>query len=107
QAQLDIAKTDLHRFLTLYEQDSLAKQTLESQEALVNKLEGTVQSAQAAIYVADLQLNYTQILAPITGKLGFKQLDVGNLIYTGYVVVMETIIPTLRIADTLSIPELD
>jgi len=107
QAQLDIAKTDLHRFRTLYEQDSLAKQTLESQEALVNQLEGTVQSAQAAIYEADLQLNYTQILAPITGKLGFKQLDVGNLISTGSVDGLVTITQTQPIAVTFSLPEQD
>ena len=107
QAQLDIAKTDLHRFRTLYEQDSLAKQTLESQEALVNQLEGTVQSAQAAIYEAELQLKYTRILAPITGKLGFKQLDVGNLISTGNVDGLVTITQTQPIAVTFSLPEQD
>src|SRR5690625_5700993 len=83
QAQLDIAKTDLHRFRTLYEQDSLAKQTLEYQEALVAQLEGTVQSAQAAIQEAELQLKYTIILAHINGNIGFKQLDDVNHISTG------------------------
>ncbi|HLS16922.1 MAG TPA: efflux RND transporter periplasmic adaptor subunit [Paenalcaligenes sp.] len=107
QAQLDIAKTDLHRFRTLYEQDSLAKQTLESQEALVAQLEGTVQSAQAAIQEAELQLKYTKILAPITGKLGFKQLDVGNLISTGNVDGLVTITQTQPIAVTFSLPEQD
>lgn len=107
KAQLEIAQTDLRRFRTLYEQDSLAKQTLESQEALVAQLEGTVQSAQASIREAELQLSYTRILAPITGKLGFKQLDVGNLISTGNVDGLVTITQTQPIAVTFSLPEQD
>ncbi len=107
KSQLDIAQTDLRRFRTLYQQDSLAKQTLEAQEALVAQLEGAVQSALASIREAELQLTYTRILAPITGKLGFKQLDVGNLIAPGSADGLVTITQTQPIAVTFSVPEQD
>lgn len=105
KAQLDVALTDLRRFQTLYQQDSLARQTLESQEALVGQLQGAVQSAEASIKEAELQLTYTKIRAPITGKLGFKQLDVGNLISTGSVDGLVTITQTQPIAVTFALPE--
>lgn len=105
KAQLDIAKTELRRYQTLYQQDSIAKQTLESQEALVAQLEGTVQAAQANIEEAKLQVSYTKIKAPITGKLGFRQLDEGNLISSGSVDGLVTITQTQPIAVTFALPE--
>lgn len=105
KAQLDVALSELRRFQTLYQQDSLAKQTLETQEALVGQLQGAVQSAEANIKEAELQITYTKIRAPITGKLGFKQLDVGNLISTGSVDGLVTITQTQPIAVTFSLPE--
>lgn len=105
KAQLDIAKTELRRYQTLYQQDSIAKQTLESQEALVAQLEGTVQAAQANIEEAKLQVTYTKIKAPITGKLGFRQLDEGNLISSGSVDGLVTITQTQPIAVTFALPE--
>jgi len=106
-AQLEIAKTDLNRFQKLFQQDSLAQQTLEAQQALVAQLEGTVQSSLASIDEAELQLSYTRIVAPITGKLGFKQLDVGNLISAGGAEGLVTITQTQPIAVTFSLPEQD
>lgn len=105
KAQLDIATTELRRYQTLYQQDSVARQTLESQEALVAQLEGTVQAAQANIEEAKLQVTYTNIKAPITGKLGFRQLDEGNLISSGSVDGLVTITQTQPIAVTFALPE--
>jgi membrane fusion protein, multidrug efflux system len=80
QAQLANARLDLERYRTLLAQDSIAKQQLDAQEALVKQFEGTVKVDQAQVDNAKLQLSYTRITAPISGRLGLRQLDAGNII---------------------------
>jgi membrane fusion protein, multidrug efflux system len=80
QAQLANARLDLERYRTLLAQDSIAKQQLDAQEALVKQFEGTVKIDQAQVDNAKLQLSYTRIAAPISGRLGLRQMDAGNII---------------------------
>ena len=80
QAQLTNARLDLERYRTLLAQDSIAKQQLDAQEALVKQFEGTVKVDQAQVDNAKLQLSYTRITAPISGRLGLRQMDAGNII---------------------------
>jgi membrane fusion protein, multidrug efflux system len=80
QAQLANARLDLERYRTLLAQDSIAKQQLDAQEALVKQFEGTVKVDQAQVDNAKLQLSYTRITAPISGRLGLRQMDAGNII---------------------------
>jgi membrane fusion protein, multidrug efflux system len=80
QAQLANARLDLERYRTLLAQDSIAKQQLDAQEALVKQFEGTVKVDQAQVDSAKLQLSYTRITAPISGRLGLRQMDAGNII---------------------------
>jgi multidrug efflux system membrane fusion protein len=82
RALLDNAKLDLERFRTLVEQDSVAKQQLDTQEALVRQAEATVNLDQAQIDTAALQLAYAHITAPISGRTGLRLVDAGNLIHT-------------------------
>ena len=79
-AQLNNARLDLDRYTTLLAQDSIAKQQVDQQAALVKQLEGTVKIDQAAVDNAKLQLSYTHITAPLGGKLGLRQVDPGNIV---------------------------
>lgn len=79
-AQLQNAETELKRYQLLFKQDSIAKQQVEQQLALVNQLKGQIQANKAQVDAAKLQLSYTKIYAPIDGRVGFRQKDAGNLI---------------------------
>lgn len=79
-AQLRNAETELARYQLLFKQDSIAKQQVEQQQALVNQLKGQIQANRAEVDAAKLQLSYTKIYSPINGRVGFQQKDSGNLI---------------------------
>lgn len=79
-AQLQNAETELKRYQLLFKQDSIAKQQVEQQQALVNQLKGQIKSNKAQVDAAKLQLSYTRIYSPIAGRVGFRQKDAGNLI---------------------------
>ena len=81
-AQLNNARLDLQRYETLLQQDSIAKQQVDAQAALVKQLEGTVKMDQANVDNARLNLSYTNITAPVGGKLGLRQVDPGNMVRT-------------------------
>lgn len=82
-ALLKNAQIDLARYQTLFSQDSIAKQQLDTQEALVRQYEATLKVDQAAIENARLQLTYTRVTAPIGGRLGLRQVDLGNIVRAG------------------------
>jgi len=94
QAQLSNAQRDLQRYQQLYKQNSIARQQVDTQAALVQQLQGAVASDKAAVDSARLQLDYTQITAPISGRLGLRNVDVGNIINAsstdGLVVITQT-----------------
>ena len=81
QALLKNAQLDLERYRTLIEQDSVSKQQLDTQLALVRQYEGTVKSDQGQIDNARLQLTYCRITAPISGRVGLRLVDPGNIIH--------------------------
>ncbi|MEP6939194.1 MAG: MdtA/MuxA family multidrug efflux RND transporter periplasmic adaptor subunit [Rudaea sp.] len=78
QAQLANARIDLQRYQTLFKEDSIAKQQLDSQAALVRQYEGTLASDQGQVDTAKVNLAYTKILAPVSGRVGLRQVDPGN-----------------------------
>jgi membrane fusion protein, multidrug efflux system len=82
RALLKNARLDLERFQTLFRQDSIARQQLDTQESLVRQLEGTVKVDQGLIDSARLQLIYCRIIAPLGGRVGLRQVDPGNIIHT-------------------------
>ncbi len=83
QALLANARIDVERYRTLYTQDSIAKQQVDTQEALVRQYEGTVKFDQGQIDNARLQLTYSRITAPISGRLGLRLVDAGNIVRAG------------------------
>src|ERR1700761_2942007 len=80
QAALDQAKLDQKRYRTLLEQNSIASQQVDTQDALVKQDAATVKTDQAAVDNAKLNLNYTSITAPVAGRVGLRQIDVGNFV---------------------------
>jgi multidrug efflux system membrane fusion protein len=80
-AMLNNARLDLERYRTLLAQDSIAQQQVDQQAAQVKQLEGTVKIDQAQVDNAKLQLSYTNITAPIGGRLGLRQVDPGNMVH--------------------------
>jgi len=83
QALLQNARLDLERFRDLLGKDAIAKQQVDTQAAQVRQLQGTVQIDQALVDNARLQLSYTRIVAPIEGRIGLKQVDLGNVLRPG------------------------
>jgi multidrug efflux system membrane fusion protein len=81
QALLKNAKIDLARYTILLAEDSIPKQQLDTQVALVNQYEGTVKSDQGQIDSAKLQLVYSRITAPISGRIGLRLVDQGNMVH--------------------------
>jgi len=94
QAQLENARKDLDRYQTLFSQDSIARQQVDTQAALVRQYEGTLKTNQAAVDNARLQLDYTRVTAPIAGRVGLRQVDQGNLVRSsdtnGLVIITQT-----------------
>jgi multidrug efflux system membrane fusion protein len=83
EATLANAKLDLARYATLAKQNFATEQQLDTQNALVNQLTATIAADAAAIDAAKVQLGYTTIRAPLTGRAGFRLIDEGNLVNAG------------------------
>jgi membrane fusion protein, multidrug efflux system len=82
EAQLVDNEKDLARFKTLAQKNYETQQNVDLQQAKVDTTKATIDADQAAIEAAQVQLDYTTITAPIDGVVGFRQIDVGNIIHT-------------------------
>ncbi|MGC1332123.1 MULTISPECIES: efflux RND transporter periplasmic adaptor subunit [unclassified Pseudomonas] len=80
QAQLQVAGVNLKRYKDLSTDNGVSRQTLDQQQALVDQLKATMQGDQAAIAAAQVQLSYTQIRSPVTGRVGIRTVDEGNFL---------------------------
>lgn len=83
EAQLASAQVTLARYQTLLTQDSIARQEVDTQAATVKQLQGTVMSDRAAVGTARLNVGYARIVAPVSGRVGLRVVDVGNYIGAG------------------------
>ncbi|SFP18912.1 efflux RND transporter periplasmic adaptor subunit [Variovorax sp. 770b2] len=83
EAQLAAARVTLQRYQTLLGQDSIARQDVDTQAALVKQLEGTVAIDRANEGTARLNLTWSRITAPVSGRIGLRPVDAGNYISTG------------------------
>ena len=83
KALLENARLDLERYQTLFKQDSIAKQQVDTQASLVRQYEGAVTVDMSAIANAKLQLDYSKINAPISGRIGLRLVDPGNIVRSG------------------------
>jgi len=105
QALLKNAQLDLRRYQELQAQDSIASQQVDTQAALVRQYQGTVAADQAQVDAARLQLDYTRITAPIAGRLGLRQADLGNVLNPSDVSGIVTITQVRPIDALFSVPE--
>jgi membrane fusion protein, multidrug efflux system len=80
QALLKNAQLDLTRYQALLKQDSVSRQQVDTQAALVRQYEGTLKTDQAAIDSAELNLSYCHIVSPVGGRVGLRQVDEGNYV---------------------------
>jgi multidrug efflux system membrane fusion protein len=106
-AQLDVARSDLERLRPLTERNLVTAQQFEVQQALVREREGVLAANRARVADARLQLAYTRIQAPISGRLGLRQVDAGNLIRAGDANGIAVIAQTRPISVVFTIPEID
>ncbi len=83
QALLAAARVDLARYQTLLAQDSIARQTVDTQAALVKQYSGTVETDRGLVGAAKVNLGYTTLIAPVSGRVGLRGVDVGNYVAPG------------------------
>lgn len=105
RAQLKNAEDDLRLYEQLMTKKSIAKQQFDKQQSLVEQLRGTLKNHTAQWEDARLQLSYTRITAPISGRLGLRRVDAGNLVNAGNTDGLVTITQTQPIAVSFTIPE--
>jgi multidrug efflux system membrane fusion protein len=107
QALLKDARLNLERYKTLLDQDSIARQQYDTQAALVVQDQGNVQTDQAQIDTAKLNLTYCHITAPVAGRVGLRQVDQGNYVQTSDTNGLVTITQLQPITVIFTLPEDD
>ncbi|HEY3179257.1 MAG TPA: MdtA/MuxA family multidrug efflux RND transporter periplasmic adaptor subunit [Casimicrobiaceae bacterium] len=107
QALLANARVDLERYQTLLAQDSIAKQQVDTQVSLVRQYEATIASDKGQVDNAKLQLSFTKIAAPISGRLGLRQVDAGNMIHANDTNGLVVITQVQPIDVVFPIPEMN
>ena len=105
-AQLLNAQLDLQRYQDLLKKDAIARQQVETQAALVAQWQGTLQADQANVDTARLQLSYTRVTAPISGRLGLKQAELGSLVRASDPNGLVSITQTQPMAAVFAVPEM-
>ncbi len=106
-ARLESARSDLERIRNLHTQNLVTQQQLDIQQALVAEREGAVAADQAEVDNARLQLAYTRVEAPISGRAGLRRVDAGNLVRQSDANGLVVITQTRPISVTFTIPEVD
>lgn len=107
EARLANARADLEKVRSLSERELIPRQQLTAQESLVKQMEGSVQSNDAQVSNAKLQLAFTRIEAPIAGRLGLRQVDVGNLVRSGDANGIVVITQMQPISVLFTVPEIE
>jgi multidrug efflux system membrane fusion protein len=105
EALLKNAQTDLERYRKLVQQDSIARQQYDTQMSLVRQYEAALVIDQAQVDAARLNVTYTKIVAPLTGKIGLRMVDKGNYVTMGDASSICVIIQVQPISVLFTIPE--
>jgi membrane fusion protein, multidrug efflux system len=104
EAQLHDAEANLARYQALWQAGVIARQQLDTQAAQVGQFKGNIAADQATIQSARLQLGFTKILAPMGGRIGLRQVDVGNIVHPGDQTPIAVITQMQPIAVLFTIP---
>ncbi|HZX81931.1 MAG TPA: efflux RND transporter periplasmic adaptor subunit, partial [Reyranella sp.] len=105
EALLKNAQTDLERYRKLVAQDSIARQQLDTQQSLVRQYEAALVIDQATVDAAKLNVAYTKIVAPLTGRIGLRTVDPGNFVSMSDATSICIIIQIQPISVLFTIPE--
>ncbi len=105
RAQLEAAKVDQTRYEALLKQDSIPRQQVDTQRALVRQLQGTTRSDESAVETARINLNYCRIVSPIEGRAGLRLVDLGNYVQPGDTGGVVVITKTKPISVIFSLPQ--
>ena len=105
QAQLKNAQLDYDRYQGLFKEGVISQQQYDGQHALVGQLEGTVKADQAAIDNAKLNLVYTRITAPVSGRVGLRLVDIGNMVHANDTNALLVLTQMQPIAMVFTLPE--
>ena len=105
EALLKNSEIDLVRYKTLLAQDSIAAQQTVTQESLINQNKGTLEIDRGLVANAKLQLIYTRITAPISGRLGLRLVDQGNIVHAADANGLVVITQIQPIAVVFTLPE--
>jgi membrane fusion protein, multidrug efflux system len=105
EALLANARLDLERYRTLFSQDSIARQQVDTQASLVRQYEGALQVDRSQVDNARLQLAYTRITAPVSGRLGLRLVDQGNIVRAGDASGLVVITQLQPVAVLFSVPQ--
>ncbi|WP_312383610.1 MdtA/MuxA family multidrug efflux RND transporter periplasmic adaptor subunit [Atlantibacter subterraneus] len=107
KATLANARRDLARYQQLSKTNLVSRQELDAQQALVNETLGTIKADEAAVASAQLQLTWSRITAPVDGRVGLKQMDIGNQISSGDTNGIVVLTQTHPIDVLFTLPESD
>jgi membrane fusion protein, multidrug efflux system len=107
EATLKNAKLDLQRYSSLTKESFASRQQFDTQTALVDQLTAQIQGDQATIDNAQTQLDYTTIKSPLTGKVGFRFVDPGNIVHATDTTGIVTIVKLQPISVVFTAPEGD
>ncbi|MDA3132952.1 MdtA/MuxA family multidrug efflux RND transporter periplasmic adaptor subunit [Atlantibacter subterranea] len=107
KATLANARRDLARYQQLSKTNLVSRQELDAQQALVNETLGTIKADEAAVASAQLQLTWSRITAPVDGRVGLKQVDIGNQISSGDTNGIVVLTQTHPIDVLFTLPESD
>lgn len=105
QAQLDMAQLDLKRYKLLSVDNSISKQQYDQQQALVNQLKATAAGNQASINASQVQLSYTQIRSPVSGRVGIRNVDEGNFLRVSDTQGLFSVTQIDPVSVTFSLPQ--
>jgi len=105
EANLKNARLDLQRYTSLANENSIARQQLDTQQATVDQLIAQIKGDEAAIENAQTQLSYTTIRSPLAGKVGFRLVDPGNIVHAADTTGIVTIVKLQPISVVFTAPE--
>ena len=105
EANLENAQLDLQRYGTLAKENAVTRQQLDTQRATVDQITAQIKGDQAAIDNAQTQLNYATIRSPLTGKVGFRLVDPGNIVHAADTTGIVTIVKLQPISVVFTAPE--
>jgi multidrug efflux system membrane fusion protein len=107
RAILQQARANLARYEMLAKQDSIARQQVEDQAALVKQDEGLVKIDEGAVAAAQVNVNYCRIVAPVAGRVGVRLVDPGNIVSASDTTGIITVNQVTPMAVTVSVPQND